>query len=53
VTDVLIASDLAIGGLAMTALPAMTVISVLGAAVVFAVVMNAVKIPVFARLSIA
>jgi H+-transporting ATPase len=53
VTDVLIASVLAIGGIAMTALPAMTVISVLGAAVVFAVVMNAVKIPVFARLSIA
>jgi H+-transporting ATPase len=50
-TDVLIALLLAIGGIAMTALPATTVIGVLAAAVVFAVVMNAVKIPVFARLS--
>jgi H+-transporting ATPase len=52
VTDVLIASVLAIGGIAMTALPAVTVMGVLGAAVVFAVVMNVVKIPVFARLGI-
>jgi H+-transporting ATPase len=51
-TDVLIASVLAIGGIAMTALPAVTVMGVLGAAVVFAVVMNVVKIPVFARLGI-
>lgn len=48
VTDVLIASVLAIGGTAMTPLPAVTV----AAAVAFAFALDAVKIPVFAHLRI-
>ena len=47
-TDVLIASMLAIGGIAMTPLPAVTV----AAAVAFAFALDAVKIPVFAHLRI-
>lgn len=52
VTDVLIASMLAIGGIAMTPLPVVTVGVALAAAGVFAVVLNVVKIPVFAHLRI-
>ncbi|SDG21045.1 HAD-IC family P-type ATPase [Paraburkholderia phenazinium] len=52
VTDVLIASILAIGGIAMTPLPAVTVAVVLAAAVAFAVVLDAAKIPIFAHLQI-
>ncbi|MFM0209525.1 HAD-IC family P-type ATPase [Paraburkholderia sediminicola] len=52
VTDVLIASMLAIGGVAMTPLPVVTVGATLAAAGVFAVVLNVVKIPVFAHLRI-
>jgi H+-transporting ATPase len=47
-----IALVLAVGGIAMTALPAAVVAGVLGAAVVFALVQDAVKIPVFAHLRI-
>jgi len=50
--DVLIASTLATGGVAMTPLPALTVLGVLAAAVVFAVVLDLVKVPVFHRLGI-
>jgi H+-transporting ATPase len=50
--DALIASTLAIGGIAMTSLPALIVAGTLGAAAVFAFVMDAVKVPLFARLKI-
>ena len=50
--DVLIASILAIGGIAMVPLPASIVAGVLAAAVVFAFALDAVKVPVFLRLRI-
>jgi H+-transporting ATPase len=53
VADVAIASTLAIGGMAMTPLPATAVAATLAAAVVFAFALDAVKVPVFARLRIA
>jgi len=53
VVDVLIASILAVGGFAMTPLPAWAVAGTLAAAVVFALVLDLVKVPVFARLEIA
>ncbi|WP_245411349.1 HAD-IC family P-type ATPase [Methylovirgula ligni] len=53
VSDLLIAATLAIGGIAMVALPALTVIGVLAAAIVFAVALDLVKVPVFRRLGIA
>jgi H+-transporting ATPase len=52
VADLLIASSLAIAGIAMTALPAMVVIGTLAAAIVFAVALDTVKVPVFRRLGI-
>jgi H+-transporting ATPase len=52
VTDVLIAAVLAIGGIAMTPLLALVVAGVLAAAAAFAFVLDAVKVPVFARLGI-
>jgi hypothetical protein len=52
VTDVLIASILAIGGIAMTPLPAVTVAAAFVSAVAFAVVLAAAKIPIFAHLRI-
>ena len=52
VTDVLIAAVLAIGGIAMTPLLALVVTGVLAAAAAFAFVLDAVKVPVFARLGI-
>jgi H+-transporting ATPase len=52
ITDVLIASTLAVGGIAMTPLPAMMVAGTLAAAVVLTFVLDAVKVPVFARLGI-
>jgi H+-transporting ATPase len=51
--DVLIASILAIGGIAMTALPPWAVASTLVAAAAFAFLLDEVKVPVFARLRIA
>jgi H+-transporting ATPase len=51
--DILIASVLAIGGIAMTALPALVIAATFAAAAVFAVVLDMVKVPVFARLGIA
>jgi H+-transporting ATPase len=52
VADVLIASTLAVGGIAMTPLPALMVAGTLAAAVVLTFVLDAVKVPVFARLGI-
>jgi H+-transporting ATPase len=53
VADALIASTLAVGGFAMTQLSLATVAGTLAAAAVFAVVMDAIKVPLFARLGIA
>jgi len=53
VADIVIASTLAVGGIAMTSLPPLTVAGTLAAAVVFAFVLDLVKVPVFARLGIA
>ena len=53
VTDLLIASTLAVGGIAMTPLPVSVVVGMLSAAIPFAVVLDLVKVPVFARLRIA
>ena len=47
VADILIASVLAIGGIAMTPLPALVVAGTLAAAAVFAVIADMVKIPTF------
>jgi H+-transporting ATPase len=52
VVDVLVASTLAIGGIAMVALPILVVGETLVAAVVFAFVVDFAKVPVFRRLSI-
>lgn len=53
VTDLLIASILAVGGIAMTPLPAAVVAGTLIAATGFGLVLNMLKIPVFRWLSIA
>jgi len=50
IVDIVIASILAIGGLAMTPLPASLVAATLVAAVAFSFVLDVVKIPVFAHL---
>lgn len=50
--DVLIAAILAVGGIAMTALPISIVGSTLAAAVALTFVLDLVKVPVFARLGI-
>ena len=52
VTDILIASILAIEGIAMAPLPALIVASTLAAAAVFAVVLDLVKVPAFRHLRI-
>jgi H+-transporting ATPase len=52
VADLMIASTLAIGGIAMTALPVPMVVGVLAAAIVFAAALDLVKVPVFRRLGI-
>jgi H+-transporting ATPase len=52
VGDLAIASALAIGGVAMTALPVMVVLSVLAAAAAFALILDLVKVPLFRRLGI-
>jgi H+-transporting ATPase len=53
VADVLIASTLAVCGIAMTALPAVVVAGTLGGAVALAFVADVAKFPVFNRLRIA
>jgi H+-transporting ATPase len=50
--DVLIASTLAVGGIAMTPLPAWIVAGTLAAAAAFALMLDFVKVPVFRRLRI-
>jgi H+-transporting ATPase len=50
--DIAIASTLAVGGIAMTPLPALLVASTLAAAAAFAFGLDFVKVPVFARLGI-
>jgi H+-transporting ATPase len=50
--DIAIASTLAVGGIAMTPLPAVLVASTLAAAAAFAVALDLLKAPVFARLGI-
>ena len=52
VADIAIASTLAVGGIAMTPLPALLVAGTFAAAVAFAFVLDLVKVPVFARLGI-
>ena len=47
VADILIASILAIGGIAMTPLPALIIAGTLAAAAVFAVIADLVKVPTF------
>ena len=53
VADIAIASTLAVGGIAMTPLPALLVTGTLAAAVLFAFILDLVKVPVLARLGIA
>ncbi|MGC2461971.1 MAG: HAD-IC family P-type ATPase [Steroidobacteraceae bacterium] len=53
VADIAIAWTLAVGGIAMTPLPALLVGGTLAAAVIFAFILDLVKVPVFARLGIA
>ncbi len=52
VADIGIASTLAVGGIAMTSLAPAIVAGTLAAAVAFALVLDLVKVPVFARLGI-
>jgi H+-transporting ATPase len=52
VADLLFASTLAVGGIAMTPLPALMVVGTLVAAIVFAVLLDLVKVPIFRRLGI-
>jgi H+-transporting ATPase len=52
VTDVAIASTLAVGGIAMAALPAWVVAGTFAGATIFAFVLDLVKVPVFGRLQI-
>ncbi len=52
-TDILIASALSMEGIAMAPLPTWIVVGTLGAAAVFAVVADLVKVPAFRRLGIA
>ncbi len=51
--DILIASTLAIGGLAIAPLPIAVVATTLAAAIAFAVILDLVKLPTFSRLKIA
>lgn len=53
VADVVIASTLALGGIAMTPLPTLVVAGTLAAAIAFALILDLVKVPLFRRLKIA
>jgi H+-transporting ATPase len=53
VADVVIASILALGGIAMAPVPALIVAGTFAAAIAFAVILDCVKVPVFHRLGIA
>jgi H+-transporting ATPase len=52
VADVLIISTLAVRGIAMAPLPVSVVACEFAAAIVFGLILDGVKIPVFARLKI-
>jgi H+-transporting ATPase len=52
ITDILIASVLAIAGIAMTPMPAIAVAAVLAAAIVFMLLLDLIKVPLFRRLQI-
>jgi H+-transporting ATPase len=52
VADISIASILAVAGIAMTPLSSLVIAGVLGAALAFAFALDAVKVPLFARLKI-
>jgi H+-transporting ATPase len=52
VADIAIAATLAMAGVTMPALPATLVVSVLGAAAVFAFALDAIKVPMFRHLEI-
>jgi H+-transporting ATPase len=52
VIDLAIASTLAIGGIAIAPLSVLVVVSTFAAAIVFAVMLDCVKIPIFRRLGI-
>jgi H+-transporting ATPase len=51
--DIGIASTLAVGGIAMRPLPAWLVAATLAAAVIFAFLLDLIKVPLFARLGFA
>jgi H+-transporting ATPase len=53
VADIVIASTLALGGIAMTPLPVLVVAGTLAAAIAFAFILDLVKVPLFRRLGIA
>jgi H+-transporting ATPase len=53
VTDILLASILAIGGIAMSPLPVVVVAATFAASIAFSFVLDLIKVPVFARLGIA
>jgi hypothetical protein len=53
VADIAVASTLAVGGIAMAPLPVLLVTGTLAAAVLFAFILDLVKVPVLARLGIA
>jgi H+-transporting ATPase len=52
ICDILIAATLAVGGVAMTALPPWVVAATLGAAALFALLIDLVKVPLFRALQI-
>jgi H+-transporting ATPase len=52
-TDIGIASTLAVGGIAMRPLPAWLVAAALAAAIIFALLLDLIKVPLFARLGFA
>ena len=52
IADILVASTLSVGGIAMTPLPPLVVAGTFAAAVVFAFLLDLVKVPVFRRLEI-
>jgi H+-transporting ATPase len=53
IADIAIASALAVGGIAMTPIPVVLVAGTLVAAVIFAFILDQIKVPVFSRLGIA
>ena len=52
VTDILIASTLAVGGIAMAPLAVLVVVGTSAAAIAFAIILDFVKVPIFRRLAI-